>query len=156
MSKPWGTGSCACEAVRYELIEAPLIIHACHCLDCKKLSGAPFATNLWILSSSLQIQGELKTGAAPTGSGAGQEPHFCPQCGSQIYARFKGAPDGTLFLRGGTLDQWQKIVPDVHIHTRNKLPWVVPPEGVPVFEDFYKLKETWSAESLARLRKLRD
>jgi hypothetical protein len=27
-------GGCACGAIRYELTDDPIIVHACHCLDC--------------------------------------------------------------------------------------------------------------------------
>jgi hypothetical protein len=41
-------GGCACRAVRYRLTESPLIVHACHCRDCQRLTGGPFVINIWI------------------------------------------------------------------------------------------------------------
>jgi len=35
-------GGCACGAVRYRLTAPPLIVHACHCRDCQKLTGSAF------------------------------------------------------------------------------------------------------------------
>jgi hypothetical protein len=40
------TGGCLCGALRWRLEERPLAINACHCIDCKKLTGA---TNLLML-----------------------------------------------------------------------------------------------------------
>jgi len=41
-------GGCACRTIRYRLTANPLIVHACHCRDCQRLTGGPFAINLWI------------------------------------------------------------------------------------------------------------
>ena len=41
-------GGCACGAVRYALTAEPLIVHACHCTDCQRLTGGPFVINAWI------------------------------------------------------------------------------------------------------------
>jgi len=41
-------GGCACKAIRYRITESPLIVHACHCRDCQRLTGGPFVINIWI------------------------------------------------------------------------------------------------------------
>ena len=41
-------GGCACRTVRYKLTASPLIVHACHCRDCQRLTGGPFVINVWI------------------------------------------------------------------------------------------------------------
>jgi hypothetical protein len=38
----------------------------------------------------------------------------------------------------------------VHIYTRSKLPWVLLPESVPAFEEYYDPKALWPAASLER------
>jgi hypothetical protein len=42
--------------------------------------------------------------------------------------------DGIAFLRAGTLEENEKIVPDAHFFIRSKHPWVTIPEGVATFE----------------------
>jgi hypothetical protein len=42
-------------------------------------------------------------------------------------------------------------VPDVHIFTRSKLPWVTLPDPVPAVEVYYDRNELWPAESLQRI-----
>ena len=59
------------------------------------------------------------------------------------------------FVRGGTLDDPASVVPDVHIYTRSKLPWVTLPESVPAFNTYYDTKKLWPAASLERLDALR-
>jgi len=53
-------------------------------------------------------------------------------------------------VRVGTLDEPQLLVPDVHIYTRSKVPWVMLPEGVPAFEGYYDALKLWPPESLVR------
>jgi hypothetical protein len=54
---------------------------------------------------------------------------------------------GMRFVRGGTLDQPSSVVPDVHIFTRSKLPWIMLPDSAPAFD----MKALWPAASLERL-----
>jgi hypothetical protein len=118
-------GGCACRTIRYRLTESPLIVHACHCRDCQRLTGGPFVINVWI-------------------EGKFVEPGpVAPKSGD------------CLFVRAGTLDTPEAVRPDVHIHTRSKLPWLSLPEGVPAFQTGYKIDDVWSAESKERLRRNR-
>ena len=38
-------GGCACRAIGYELTADPLIVHACHCRDCQRVTGSAFVVN---------------------------------------------------------------------------------------------------------------
>ena len=149
-------GGCACRAVRYELTERPLIVHACHCLDCQRLTGGAFVINLWIERDFVTLRGvaprafELKGG-----SGRAHEVSFCGRCGTYVWSRYASAGDA-LFVRAGTLDDPKAVRPDVHIFTRSKLPWLRLPAGVPAFRTFYPIAKVWPAESRARLRRSRS
>jgi hypothetical protein len=52
----------------------------------------------------------------------------------------------TRFVRVGTLDETRALLPDVHIFTRDRLPWVVVPSDVKAFEGFYDFNELWARE----------
>ena len=146
-------GGCACGAIRYRLTSSPLIVHACHCRDCQRLSGGPFAINIWIEGRFVE-PGPV----APRLAGGTGKPHdvfFCEGCGTTLWSRYHIVPGDCLFVRAGTLDNPKAVEPDVHIHTRSKLPWLTLPEGVPVFETGYKIDEVWPAESKERLRRNR-
>jgi hypothetical protein len=54
------------------------------------------------------------------------------------------------FIRVSTLDEPHKIVPDVHIFTRSKVPWVALPPDARAFEVYYDTEKEWPAESFAR------
>src|SRR5579863_4324761 len=147
-------GGCACGAVRYRLTAAPLIVHACHCRDCQRLSGSAFALNLWIERRYVEANdATLRTTMVPAGSGKPQEIFRCAACGSALWSKYHAAPGDTVLLRAGTLDAPETVTPDVHIFTRSKLPWLDLPADVPAFATFYKLAELWPDASRERLRR---
>ena len=52
--------------------------------------------------------------------------------------------------RVGTLDDPDSFLPDIHIFTESKQPWVVIPGDVPVVDQYYRASGIWSQESLER------
>jgi hypothetical protein len=151
-------GGCACGAVRYRLTARPLIVHACHCRDCQRLTGSAFVINAWIERKLVEVSGA----AAPRsfmlrgGSGKEHEVFFCETCGTQVWSRYGIAPGEALFVRAGTLDDPHAFEPDVHIFTRTKAPWLTLPDGVRAFRSIYRIDAVWSAASKERLRRMRS
>ena len=148
-------GGCACRAIRYKLTRSPLIVHACHCRDCQRLTGSGFVINIWIEKKFVEANhAAAKSFRLTGGTGKRHDVFFCDTCGTYLWSRYHGAPGEALFVRAGTLDHPEAVRPDVHIFTRSKLPWLDLPEGVPAYKSFYKIADVWSAESRERLRKL--
>jgi hypothetical protein len=148
-------GGCACGAIRYALTTDPLIVHACHCRDCQRLTGSAFVVNLWLERSCVTASGAApQSFALRAGSGRRHEVFFCGACGTTLWSRYHLVP-AALFVRAGTLDDPSAAVPDVHLFTRSKLPWVTLPEGVPAFASFYRIAAVWSPEQQARWRRAR-
>jgi hypothetical protein len=147
-------GGCACGTIRYTLTASPLIVHACHCRDCQRLTGGPFVINMWI-EKEFVATGPVdpKSFRLAGGSGKHNDVFFCENCGTTLWSCYDIVPGECLFVRAGTLDNPEAVKPDVHIYTRSKLPWLDLPERVPAFQSSYKLDEVWSAESRERLRR---
>ncbi len=155
MSKPTREleGGCACGAIRYALTASPLIVHACHCLDCQRLTGSAFVINVWIERRFVKVASPApKSFRLAGGTGQHHDVFFCSSCGTYLWSRYQIAPGDALFVRAGTLDTPAAVRPDVHIFTRSKLPWLELPEGVRAFPEGYKIEDVWSAESKERLR----
>ena len=72
-----------------------------------------------------------------------------------MWSNYSGAGPTVHFVRVGTLDEPDRLPPDVHIFTMSKQPWVVLPAGVPAVEEYYDRNELWPAESLERFATLR-
>ena len=150
-------GGCACGAVRYGLKTSPLVVHACHCRDCQRLTGAAYATNAGIEENNVQlISGELKSFNRKGGSGADHEVFSCSLCSTAVWSKYAGGVS-MLFLRVGTFDNPELVSPHTHIFTRSKHPSVVLPSDVPAFQEFYTSRRgVWPEESVARLKAARD
>jgi hypothetical protein len=148
-------GGCSCATLRYELTASPLIVHACHCRDCQRISGGAFVINIWIEKEFVRPSGAIpQSFLLEAGGGKNHEVFFCGKCGAHVWSRYLRAPGDSLFVRAGTLDTPEAVTPDVHVYTRSKLPWLELPRGVPAFESMYKIEEVWSAESKERLRRM--
>jgi hypothetical protein len=151
MSNITPAGGCACGVIRYKLTAPPLIVHACHCRDCQRLTGSAFVINIWIERKFVEASGAPKSFRLAGGTGKPHDVFFCGQCGTYLWGFYHAAPGDTLLLRAGTLDHPEAVKPDVHIFTRSKLPWLQLPAPVPKFDAFYKIDEIWPPESQARL-----
>ncbi|HEX5454608.1 MAG TPA: GFA family protein [Stellaceae bacterium] len=149
-------GGCACGAVRYRLTRAPMIVHACHCRDCQKLTGSAFVVNLWIERKYVEASGAepVPVRVPPGTSGKPHDVFRCAACGTALWSKYHASPGDTVLLRAGTLDDPAAITPDVHIFTRSKVPWLDLPQDARVFPAFYKRDEVWPPESLARWKEV--
>jgi hypothetical protein len=146
-------GGCGCRAVRYRMAAPPLVVHCCHCRWCQRESGSAFALNAMIEASFVShLAEEPELVDTPSASGMGQRIARCPRCRVAVWSNYPGGGPLLRFVRVGTLDTPDVLLPDIHIYTSSKQPWVVIPEGTPAVQEYYRREEHWSAESLARRR----
>jgi len=157
MNKPMTTentvfhGRCTCGEVRYRMESAPLFVHCCHCRWCQRESGAAFALNAMIEASRFTLlQGQVDMVHTPSASGKGQKIARCPRCHVALWSHYAGSGESVCFVRVGTLEEPDRMPPDVHIFTASKQAWVTLADGKPVCEEYYKASEIWPAESLQR------
>jgi hypothetical protein len=148
-------GGCTCRAVRYRLSGKPMFVHCCHCRWCQRETGAAFALNAMIEAARVVIlQGEPVVINTPSNSGKGQKISRCPVCHIALWSTYSGAGDAVRFIRVGTLDEPDRLPPDIHIFTSSKQPWVMLPPDTPAVAEYYDRNEFWPAESLQRRRAL--
>jgi hypothetical protein len=86
----------------------------------------------------------------PSNSGKGQKISRCPTCRIAVWSNYSGGGDAVRFVRVGTLDEPDRLPPDIHIFTSSKQPWVLLPPQVPAVAEFYKASEYWPPASLER------
>jgi len=72
------SGGCLCGAVRIVASGAPYRVGICHCLDCRKHHGAVFHSSAIFPADAVTIRGA---------TAAYKNRHFCPACGSSVFAR---------------------------------------------------------------------
>ena len=91
MTTPF-SGGCACGSIRYVCSRASIAMLNCHCRDCQRSSGAPFASGFIIQVSDTAISGTPKTYSVRAGSGSLTTRSFCAECGSPLFTRGEAAP----------------------------------------------------------------
>lgn len=144
-------GGCTCRQVRYRMKSRPLFVHCCHCRWCQRETGASFALNAMIEADRVELlAGRPEPVMTPSASGRGQKIWRCPACRVALWSNYAGAGDAVDFVRVGTLDEPDRLPPDIHIFTASKQPWVVLAPGTPAVEEYYDRREYWPAESLER------
>ncbi|MEL7106702.1 MAG: GFA family protein [Pseudomonadota bacterium] len=147
-------GGCTCGNVRYRLTDSPLIVHACHCTWCQRETGSAFVINLWMEARHVAVTGTPVAVTLASESGAGQVVYRCPDCQVAVFSQYSSGP-ACRFVRGGTLDDPSAVIPDVHIYTSTKLPWVQLGDDIPVFEGYYRRSEIWRPEAYNRYQAAR-
>ena len=144
-------GGCTCGAVRYRMESMPLFVHCCHCRWCQRESGASFALNALIEANRVTLlQGNPEKIATPSNSGKGQDIFRCPECRVTVWSNYSAAGDKVNFIRVGTLDEPDRLPPDMHIFTTSKQPWVVIPDEHNVVDIYYDRNKYWPVKSLER------
>ena len=143
-------GKCLCGEVKYKITDKPLFTQACHCKDCKILTGSSYIVNTSVLENTLLIEGEVSSSIKmKAGSGAFYRTYFCAKCGTYVYADYDSAV-GRLTVRTKTLDNSENFPPQAHIFIKDRDPWLNLTDDVNCFEEMYDPKKTWPEESLNR------
>ena len=133
-----------------------MIVHCCHCSWCQRETGSAFVVNAVIERDRLEVTaGEPRYATTPSASGNGQEIARCPACLVALWSHYAGSGRRSAFIRVGTMDSPDACPPDVHIFTSSKQHWVILPDSVPAFADFYPSSEgVWSDAARARWKAL--
>jgi hypothetical protein len=144
-------GGCTCRFIRYRMVSKPLFVHCCHCRWCQRETGTAFALNAMIEAERVRLmEGEVQVINTPSNSGKGQRISRCPRCLVAVWSNYAGAGNAVSFVRVGSLDEPDRLPPDVHIFTASKQPWMQLPAGARAFTGYYKTSEQWPKESLER------
>jgi hypothetical protein len=148
-------GGCTCGAVRYRMTTNPLFVHCCHCRWCQRETGASYALNALIEAARVNLlKGQPEVVNTPSNSGKGQKIARCPICRIALWSNYAGAGDAVHFVRVGTLDEPDRLPPDIHIFTSSKQPWVVLSPNTPAVAEYYDRSQYWPEDSLERRRAL--
>ena len=103
----------------------PVETVVCHCRNCQKQAGSAFSVVAFFPRDSLHIEGELQTFEDKGTSGQTVFRRFCGNCGSPVITDTEQAPEmGLIFIKAGTLDDVDDLVPSVHVWTERKHCWL--------------------------------
>ncbi len=84
MSDQVRTATCGCGQLRAEVRGDPVRISVCHCLNCKRRTGAAFSAQARWPDAQVVVSGESNVWTLTGDSGGRGTFRFCPQCGATI------------------------------------------------------------------------
>ena len=123
-------GGCLCGRIRYRSERGPLDCGYCHCRICQRSSGAPVLA--W---AAFPVETFVYVGATPAiyRSSTNGQREFCRECGTQIAFR-ELSDGGTIDVNFVTLDDPERLEPQYHIWTRNRLRWFDTADRLPRYD----------------------
>ncbi|MEO5620461.1 MAG: GFA family protein [Cypionkella sp.] len=107
------TGGCLCGALRITALGEPDRVAVCHCMDCRKHHGALF------YAAAIYPRGSVThTGVSAQFKGR----HFCPTCGSSVFA----VSGGEVEVHLGALDAPDQFQPSYESWVIRREAWLPP------------------------------
>ncbi|MDA0220409.1 MAG: GFA family protein [Proteobacteria bacterium] len=122
------TGGCLCGGVRFSYDGAAGPASYCHCVDCRRATGGPFAVSVRLDAARLTVTGATASHTKASDAGSPITRHFCPACGSPLFTHTAGAP--TAYVKAGAFDDPALVRPALEIWTQSRVPWAQVPEGL--------------------------
>ena len=116
-------GGCNCGAVRLEIRGKPVRVGLCHCLTCRKQTGSAFMAYAVWDKSQVTVTGDTRSWGETT-----DDRHFCPSCGSGVFATQDG--DAEIEVRLGCLDDAPTdLTPEYELWVPRRENWLAPVAG---------------------------
>ncbi len=113
-------GGCLCGAIRVAIAQKPKRVSHCHCLQCRKATGAAVATLAAFDTKNVTWQGNAISTIRVTDFATRG---FCRKCGSALTFRFDERPDEVV-IHVGCLDNPTETPAIRHNFLSEKLPWL--------------------------------
>ena len=126
-------GACQCGQVTYHLLASPLLVAACHCRQCQKLSTSAFSITAMVNAADINISGAMKEWQRLSDNGNTNIAKFCVKCGNRIYHYNPEQPD-KIKLKPSTLFDTRVIKPTMHIWVSEKQDWFNLPNDIECFD----------------------
>ena len=120
-------GGCLCGAIRYRIRGSPRRTTHCHCLHCRRASGAAFVTWAEFPSSDFEL---LSGAPSRYESRPKVTREFCPSCGAQLIYRHADEP-GTIDVTACSLDDPEVAIPEDHVWCDRTISWLKVADGLP-------------------------
>ncbi|KAI0829152.1 Mss4-like protein [Hypoxylon sp. FL0890] len=120
-------GSCLCGKIRISYEGEPVGQLTCHCLDCHKISGSTYSTNILVPGSRFKLlSGTPKTFTKVAGSGKEITSYFCGDCGSTLWRETPSFGDNKIVKVGvvDDLNALNEAKPVTELYTKHRASWV--------------------------------
>ena len=122
-------GGCHCGAVRYEARGVPFHPTICHCVDCRRVAGAPVVAWFSVARDGFRVvRGAMRLYASSPRAERG----FCADCGTPLTFAAHELP-GEIDVTTASLDDPARVPPADHTQLVSRLAWMVVADGLPQY-----------------------
>ena len=127
MSKCDVTSRCLCGAVQYQVLGDPAWIGHCHCLSCRRNTGAAIVTFVGFHDKDVSLmQGQpILYESSP-----GVRRRFCGQCGTPVSYEADRFP-GEIHLYVSSFENPEQFQPQFHVYESEKIHWLKLDDSLP-------------------------
>ena len=126
-------GGCACGAIRYECVAAPLRMVNCHCRDCQRASGSGYSATIIMSAASVRmLSGKCKEHQTLVENGNFAKRAFCGDCGTPLFAASSARPE-FLGVKAASLDDAGWFAPEADVWIDSAQPWDHMDPDIPKF-----------------------
>jgi hypothetical protein len=115
------TGGCACGQLTFKTRGEPKRVGLCHCMTCRKISGAAFNAFVIYPVHQVTVTGQIRGWSATPES----ERCFCPVCGSQVFDRDAG---DEIEIKLGAFDEPNLFTPTYEAWSKRRERWLRTPD----------------------------
>lgn len=120
----FASGKCLCGAVRFEVAEPPVRMAQCHCEQCRRSTGTGHIMQAFFKREHIIIHGQTATYKSVADSGSERTRHFCPNCGSRLFAENTGNP-AVVGIAAGAFDDSNWFKPAINLYASQRPAWDV-------------------------------
>lgn len=118
-------GGCNCGEVQMKIRGEPVRVGLCHCLTCRKETGAAVMAFADWHEGQVSIAGETASWMSTT-----DRRYFCPACGSTLFVTDEAGRSDEVEVRLGTLDEAPSgFKPEYELWTIRREHWLQPVAG---------------------------
>ncbi|MGF1610122.1 MAG: GFA family protein [Kiloniellales bacterium] len=139
MTDQW-TGGCLCGKVRFRVKAPQAQVIACHCRQCRRVSGHYFAASA---AAWPDLELTASEGLAWYQSAATSRRGFCRLCGSSLF--FDHGPDEPLGIAAGAFDEEPPFKLAVHIWVDEAGKYYELSDDLPAYSEAEWRKGGWRA-----------
>ena len=112
-------GQCLCGDIRFTVRGAPLWVVHCHCLSCRRNTGAPVTTFAGFAEHQVQFIGNRSFFASSSGVSRG----FCARCGTPVSYQAERFP-GEIHLYISAFEDPEDLPAERHVHYDERVRWL--------------------------------
>jgi hypothetical protein len=124
---------CSCGQLKASARGEPIRISVCHCYNCQRRTGSPFAAQARWPRDQVTLEGRSTAYKLVGDSGNSATFHFCPACGATVHYQIDHMPEVVAIPLGAFADNTFPP-PRFSVYESRQHPWITLAEPLERFD----------------------